>query len=373
MIKRSKHLILVASFVFVLAVWQYPAPPMQAAQIETQEGARAVLQKVCGTCHALDRVTSSRRSRAQWEDVIDKMALMGAKGTSEEFATVLTYLVSNYGRDNPATPNVPAPSVGGGPGRPPQARPVGGTAGANDKHIVDSAAVEQGRKVWAAQCIACHGGNARGNEKGSNLVRSELAWRDRYGNEIGALLAKGHPTQSGTASNSFTKSQVEELAHFIHQRLYDTLRGSPIFEVQNVLTGDPKAGAEYFNGAGKCSTCHSPTGDLAGIGKKYNPATIQQRFLFPRVVQRGRSGGAAGKPVTVIVTPSNGAAISGVLVHLDDFNVSLRDATGEYYSWKRTPALKIVKNDPYAAHIELLDKYTDKNMHDIVAYLESLK
>ncbi len=262
----------------------------------------------------------------------------------------------------------------GGQGRPPQGRPVGGGPGANDKHVVDAAAADRGRKVWAAECIACHGGNTRGTEKGSNLVRSDLTWRDRYGNEIGMLLQKGHPTQSGTASSSFTKTQIEELSHFIHQRLYDTLRGSPIFEVQNVLTGDPKAGAAYFNGEGKCSTCHSPTGDFAGIGKKYNPATLQQRFLFPRVVGRGRGGGApAGKPVTVTVTPSNGAAVSGVLVHLDDFNVSLRDAAGEYRSWKRTPTLKVVKSDPYAAHIELLDKYTDKNMHDIVAYLEGLK
>ena len=150
------------------------------------------------------------------------------------------------------------------------------------------------------------------------------------------------------------------------------MRGSPIFEPQNVLTGDAKAGAAYFNGEGKCSTCHSATGDFAGIGKKYNPVTLQQRFLFPRIVARGR-GAAAGKPVTVTVTPSNGAAVSGVLLHLDDFNVSLRDEAGEYFSWKRTPALKIVKNDPYAMHIELLDKYTDKNMHDIVAYLETLK
>ncbi len=252
-------------------------------------------------------------------------------------------------------------------------RPQINRPGANDKHVVDAAAADRGRKVWAAECIACHGGTARGTDKGANLVRSDMTWRDRYGNEIGALLQKGHPTQSGAASSSLTKTQVEELSHFIHQRLNDTLRGSPIFEVQNVLTGDAKAGATYFNGEGKCSTCHSPTGDLAGIGKKYNPASLQQRFLFPRIVARGRSGAPAGKPVTVTVTPASGAAVTGVLVHLDDFNVALRDDAGEYRSWKRTPALKVVKNDPLVGHIELLDRITDKNMHDIVAYLDSLK
>jgi cytochrome c oxidase cbb3-type subunit 3 len=77
--------------------------------------------------------------------------------------------------------------------------------------------------------------------------------------------------------------------------------------------------------------------------------------------------------MTVTVTPAGGASITGRLVHLDDFNVALRDDAGEYRSFKRTPSLKVVKNDPTQAHHELLERYTDKNIHDIVAYLENLK
>ena len=77
--------------------------------------------------------------------------------------------------------------------------------------------------------------------------------------------------------------------------------------------------------------------------------------------------------MTVTVTPASGPAMTGELLHLDDFNVALRDASGEYHSFKRTPSLKVVKNDPAAAHHELLDQYTDKNIHDLVAYLETLK
>ena len=86
--------------------------------------------------------------------------------------------------------------------------------------------------------------------------------------------------------------------------------------------------------------------------------------MFPR---------ARRQKLTVTVTPANGAAVTGMLIHIDDFSVSLRDDKGEYHAWKRTASLKVVKNDPLKAHIELLDKITDKNMHDIVAYLESLK
>ena len=173
---------------------------------------------------------------------------------------------------------------------------------------------------------------------------------DRYGDEIGPFLAKGHPLQSGKPASSLTSQQIGDLANFLHRQVYYTLRGGPDLEIKNVLTGDPKAGEAYFNGAGKCNTCHSPTRDLAGIGKKYDPPTLQTRFLFPRTVAFGRagSGTSKAKPVTVTVTLASGEVVEGVLDKLDDFNVSLRDAQGEYRSFAITPAVKVVKNDPYA-------------------------
>jgi mono/diheme cytochrome c family protein len=239
----------------------------------------------------------------------------------------------------------------------------GGAGGPADKQVVDPAAAERGRTIYIAECITCHGAKARGTETGPDLVRSVAVLRDRFGSEIGPIFRKGHPTQSGMPSANFTQTQVTDLSHFLKQRVNDTLRGSPLYKVQNVLTGDAKAGAAYFNGAGKCNTCHSPTGDLAGIGKRLDPPLLEQRFLFP--VRTGR--------VTATVTLASGPAVSGTLERLDDFDVSIRDAAGEYHSWKRTADLKIEKHDPFVVHTELLDEYTDKNIHDIVRYLETLK
>ena len=239
----------------------------------------------------------------------------------------------------------------------------GGRAGPADKQVIDAAAADRGKAIYIAQCITCHGARARGTETGPDLVRSVAVLHDRFGNEIGPILRKGHPTQSNTPSAGFSQVQVTDLSHYLKQRVDETLRSSPLYQVQNVLTGDAKAGAAYFNGAGKCNTCHSPTGDLAGIAKSLDPPTLQQRFLFPRRT----------KPVTVTVTPASGPAVSGTLERLDDFNVSLKDATGAYRSWQRSASLKIEKHDPLAVHNELLDQYADKNIHDIVAYLETLK
>jgi cytochrome c oxidase cbb3-type subunit 3 len=307
----------------------------------------------------------------------------GAKIADEEFTPILNYLAAAYGRDanslapGPAVMPAPAPAGRGGaqgPGRGGRGANTGG-AGADDKHVVDQAAADRGKKVYAAECINCHGTHARGSDNGADLIRSVVVLHDRFGNQIGPFLRKGHTTQT-TPAASLSQAQIEDLSHFIHYEVYQTLRSA--LDIQNVLTGDAKAGALYFNGAGKCNGCHSPTGDLAGVGRRYSAVNLQQRFLFPQGGGRGGRGGRgappeAGKQVTVTVTPPTGSAITGVLVSLDDFNVALRDASGDYHSFQRTKSLKVVKNDPYVAHEELLDRITDTNMHDVVAYLEGLK
>jgi cytochrome c oxidase cbb3-type subunit 3 len=291
------------------------------------------------------------------------------------------------GAPPPAQAQPPAGRAAGpqGTGPAPPARGGGGMlagAGPADKPPVDAEAADRGRTVYGAECVSCHGPQARGTQNGSNLVRSLVVLRDRYGSEIGPLLKRGHKEMmSGRSSTVLTDVQIVDLAHFLRQRVNDSLRGSPIFQVQNVLTGNAKAGEAFFNGEGKCASCHSPTGNLAGIGTRLEPVDLQQRFLFPasgrggRGRGRGAPAGAGPSPTTVTatVTPPGGQAITGALVQMDDFTVTLRDASGDLRTFTRTPTLQVVKNDPLAAHRALLDSITDKNMHDVVAYLETLK
>lgn len=245
-------------------------------------------------------------------------------------------------------------------------------AGPADRPPVDDAAATRGRTKWNADCASCHGNDARGTEKGPNLIRSSLVLHDRVGSELGPFLKKGHPAG---APASVTDDQVVDLANFLRQRINDSFRGSPIFTVRNILTGDKAAGEAFFNGEGGCTKCHSTTGDLAGIGGKYEPVDLQQRMLFPGG-GRGRGRGASESPkaaVKVTVTPASGQPVSGTLVEMNDFTVTLRDADDITRTFKRGPDVKVTKTDPLEAHHELLDRLTDKNMHDLVAYLESLK
>jgi mono/diheme cytochrome c family protein len=270
----------------------------------------------------------------------------------------------------------------GGAGRgaqpPPAAPPRGGglTMGPNDRPAVDPAAADRGRSVWAAECITCHGTQARGTEQGPNLIRSVLVLHDRAGSELVPFLRKGHTLQSGRPASSLADAQITDLAHFLRQRVNDTLRGSPIFHEQNILSGDAKAGETYFNGDGRCTSCHTATmHSLAGIAARVpGPIDLQQRMLFPGTGRIGGTGrGAPSNAVTVAVTPSSGPTVSGVLVQLDDFYVTLRDNAGNTQVLKIGPGVKVIRTDPLQAHHDLLDRISDKQIHDLVAYLTTLK
>ncbi len=133
------------------------------------------------------------------------------------------------------------------------------------------------------------------------------------------------------------------------------------YPVEKLLTGNADAGKAYFNGAGGCKNCHSPTRDFAGIAQKYSPIDLQARMLYP-----------AGRHTTAVVTLPTGEQVKGPLLHSDDFEIALRDASGWYRSFARD-RVKVEIEDPLAAHRELLDKFTQADVHNLFAYLQSLK
>ncbi len=278
-------------------------------------------------------------------------------------------------------------AAAGAPAATGAARTSGDSIGPYDKQIVDPAAAERGRHFYASECVDCHGPTARGQDnKGPNLVRSLVVMHDRTGSELGPFLKKGHPMQSKAASASLTDAQIADLSHFLKQRIDDALKRQPMGDNINVITGDAAAGKAYFESA-KCGTCHAVTAggqnSLFGISTRYpDPVNLQQAMLFPGGGGRGGRGGrgapvgpAAITPgtVTLTVTPPGGQPVTGAIVLFDDFDVQIRDAAGKLHAWSRTPTLKVVKNDPLVAHHELLDRITDKNVHDLVVYLETVK
>jgi mono/diheme cytochrome c family protein len=268
----------------------------------------------------------------------------------------------------PAQPAQQAPEPSAGP-----QRPNGRPNFLISRDVPDAAGVERGQKLFVAQCGFCHGSNANGGETGPDLIRSPLALDDEGGDKIGPVILSGRPDK-GMPAFHLTPEQIKDVAAFLRSRQQAAIdRGA--YAILNIVTGDAAKGQAYFSA--HCASCHSPAGDLKGIAGKYDSAALQSRFLYPQT-RFGRR--AAPRRVTptaatpkVTVTTAAGQQFSGALEYLDDFDVGLRDASGEYHSFARTPDLKLDIQDPLAKHEELLKQYTDADMHNILAYLETLK
>jgi cytochrome c oxidase cbb3-type subunit III len=227
----------------------------------------------------------------------------------------------------------------------------------------DAAAAERGGKLYGPNCAFCHGERATGAD-GPDLVRSPLVLHDEKGDLIGPVLLKGRADKGMQAFSTLTAGQVRDIAEFLHLKV-ELAANRGTYRTLNVVTGDAKKGETYFNSAGGCNACHSPTGDLAHVASRYQPDVLQNRFLWP--------GGFGSGVRKVTVTLPNGETFSGTPKRIDDFTVSLTDASGNYHSWPRSGGLQVALEDRLAAHRRLLGKYTDADIHDLTAYLVTLK
>lgn len=238
---------------------------------------------------------------------------------------------------------------------------------------IDKAAAERGRAIFVPTCGFCHGNDAHG-KSGPDLVRSALVLHDNNGDMIGPVIRNGRPERGMPAFSSFSAEQIADISTFLHSLAAD-VSNRFAYKIGDLITGDPRQGAAFFNGEGQCNTCHSPTGDLTHVAGKYEPVELQRRMLYPAPSLIDVFLGKAVKPpapTKVTVHLASGQEVSGTLDHLDEFTVSLHDSSSWYRSFSREKATVDV-DDPRAAHEALLPKYTDDDMHNLLAYLETLK
>jgi cytochrome c oxidase cbb3-type subunit III len=238
---------------------------------------------------------------------------------------------------------------------------------------IDKESTERGRKIFMPTCGFCHGNDAHG-KSGPDLVRSALVLHDDKGNVIGPVIRNGRPERGMPAFSALSAEQIADISTFLHSRAAD-VSNRFAYKIGDLLTGDAQKGAAFFHGDGHCASCHSTTGDLAHVATKYEPVELQRRMLYPVPnlidVFLGRAI-APPEATKVTVQLASGERVSGTLDHLDEFTVSMHDSSGWYHSFSRETATVDVQ-DPHAAHEALLPKYTDQEMHDLLAFLETLK
>ncbi len=234
-----------------------------------------------------------------------------------------------------------------------------------------AAQIKAGESRFASQCGFCHGRDAEGGETGPDLTHSTLVAEDTRGDKIGPIILSGRPAQ-GMPAFALPDGDVAAIVAFIHDaktKAEAESGGRRSVDVSDLQTGNLEAGKRYFNGSGGCAKCHSIAGSFATIGTRYQGLALLQRMLYP---SSGRGPAAAPVPPTLTVIPAKGQQVTGKLAYRDEFTITLIDSDGWNRSWP-IGTVKIEGEDPLRAHVELLGKYSDQDMHDVFAYLQTLK
>jgi cytochrome c oxidase cbb3-type subunit 3 len=261
---------------------------------------------------------------------------------------------------------------GRGPNFPQQQRPV-----------ADAAVLARGKGLYDSMCSACHGIDLRGGQQGGpNLLRSQTLLSDKAGELVLPIVQGGRPNPPAgmppMPAFPLPPDDITAIAEYLHSVLGQAgNQGRPpvgeSIPPEKILVGDASAGQTFF--AARCSSCHSITGDLKGVASRVaDPRELQNLWLSGGGGRGGRGGGAPARPVTVTVTPATGPAIQGRLGRIDEFVVSLIQEDGTRRTFARKGGEpKVELRDPAAAHRALVPTLADKDMHNVTAYLWTIK
>jgi mono/diheme cytochrome c family protein len=220
---------------------------------------------------------------------------------------------------------------------------------------------EAGRHLFQRNCAFCHGRDAAGGESGPDLTRSKLVLSDATGTKVTEVVRNGRPEKKMPAFN-FSNEEIHGLVVFIHRQSTSSKPGGRRgVDVSDLQTGNVEAGKQYFNGAGGCAKCHSVTGDLAGVASRFQGLQLEEQLLYPRNAKN-----------RVTVTQATGQTMTGLLAYRDEFTIGLRDSDGVYHSWP-VARIRYTIDSPVDAHVELFSKYTDDDIHNLMAYLQTLR
>jgi cytochrome c oxidase cbb3-type subunit 3 len=244
----------------------------------------------------------------------------------------------------------------------------------------DPAQIARGKTLFDINCRGCHGADLRGGDMGGpNLLRSQAALGDLNG-ELIVPIIHGSRQKMGMPAIELSDPDANAVAAYVRS-VIQTIQGqgappSAGKEVPSILIGNASEGKAYFET--KCSRCHSATGDLSKIAARItDPKRLQNTWLAggnPEEEDEPEGTGSSARTVTASVTLPSGETVEGKLARVDEFLITIVLQDGSHKTFRRTgDTPKVEIHDPLEVHRDLLSEYSDRDIHDVTAYLVTLK
>jgi cytochrome c oxidase cbb3-type subunit III len=227
----------------------------------------------------------------------------------------------------------------------------------------DKAAAARGVSLFQQNCAVCHGRQARG-AMGPSLLTSDEVLADDHGERLSSFLKNGRPEKGMPAFATMPDDQLKDIAEFLHLQVEEVAnRGT--YHVLNIVVGNAVKGRVYV--AAHCMSCHTAQA-FAHIGSRFHsPEQLQRQWVWPL---RFRDSSLA---VTAAVKTLDGVTVTGRVTQVSDFRIALVDHTGKTHVIDREPGVEVQIKDPLAAHQQMIMSLRNDDMHNVTAYLATLK
>ncbi len=227
----------------------------------------------------------------------------------------------------------------------------------------DKLAAARGGPVFQQNCAFCHGPQARG-ATGPSLITSDVVLGDDHGEHLAPYVKQGRPDKGMPSFADIPEAQLKDIAEFLHLQV-EAVANRGAYHVLNVVVGDKARGHAYVSA--HCLPCHSDDTFAHIAGKFRSPDQLQRGWIWP-----SRSSNASAA-LTATVKTADGAAISGRVTQVSDFRITLVDADGRTHAIERKPGVEVEIKDPLAPHRQMINTLANDDMHNVTAWLETLK
>ena len=227
--------------------------------------------------------------------------------------------------------------------------------------IVSPGDIGHGARLFAVNCALCHGPKGTGG-RGADLARPRLT-RAIDDAALFQIVHDGIPCTEMPANRAMTDHEMWQVIAYVR-----TLGRAAAERV----AGDAASGAGVFRSKG-CMGCHAIGANggrmgppLAEVGERRSAAYLRAALLDP----------AANLPdgfTMAEITTAAGEHITGIVLNEDTFALQMRDLTGNLHSFWKQDLTALEEHDDRTPMPSFRGRLTDRELHDLVAYLVSLR
>jgi PQQ-dependent dehydrogenase (methanol/ethanol family) len=217
----------------------------------------------------------------------------------------------------------------------------------------------RGQKLYAENCLGCHGADYHGTDQGPALKENPLV-REMSLRRLQNIIGGGVPN-AGMPPFNLPSDDLDALATFV-----SSLNS---VAAQSNVADNATIGEQIFFGKGNCSSCHMVSGRGSSIGPDLSNLANERTVAEIESALKNPSADITPGYELVTVKLQDGSTLRGFARSRSNFDIRVEDLQGKLHLLEESEIASIVE-DPLSAMPPV--QASPGEFQDLLAYLSQL-